>query len=298
MPQQIEEMLKNAPRSQVERLAFIEARLYFLGELQRQDVAQRFSIAEVQASRDLAFYKQLAPNNLDYDYRARTYLPSGTFNRIFDLSTEGVLWWLKSGLGDGLPHTPGLPTESVVQLCTPDADKLAQVTRAIYRQKVLEIEYLSLSSGFNKRQITPHALVDTGKRWHVRAFDRENNRFSDFVINRIQGACVLTQSSAEHESAHADVQWSTRTSLTLIPHPKVAHKAAIEADYQMNGGQLQLTCRAAIAGYMLHRWGVDCTLNSTLNPDEYHLALKNLEALVGVESANLAPGYKMAKDLS
>ncbi len=182
---QIEKELAQAPRSQVERLAFIEARLYFLGELQRQDVAQRFSVASVQASRDLSLYKQLAPKNLDYDYRARTYQPSDKFKRIFELSTENVLWWLKSGLGDGLPNPPGLPTESVNTLCIPDAEMLAQVTRAIYRRKVLEIKYLSLSSGYKARQIAPHALVDNGKRWQVRAFDRENNRFSDFVINRM-----------------------------------------------------------------------------------------------------------------
>ncbi|MFM7672355.1 MAG: WYL domain-containing protein, partial [Bacteroidota bacterium] len=112
----IEKELAQAPRSQVERLAYIEARLYFLGELQRQDVAQRFSVASVQASCDLSLYKQLAPKNLDYDYRARTYQPSDKFKRIFELSTENVLWWLKSGLGDGLPNPPGLPTESVNRL--------------------------------------------------------------------------------------------------------------------------------------------------------------------------------------
>jgi hypothetical protein len=98
-----QELLK-VPRSQVERLSYIEARLYFLGELQRQDVSQRFAVASVQASRDLSLYKRLAPENLDYDYRARTYLPSASFNRIFELSTEGILWWLRSGLGDGVPH--------------------------------------------------------------------------------------------------------------------------------------------------------------------------------------------------
>ena len=57
--------LAQVPHSQVERLAYIEARLFFLGELQRQDVAHRFSIAAIQASRDLSVYKQLAPKNLD-----------------------------------------------------------------------------------------------------------------------------------------------------------------------------------------------------------------------------------------
>ena len=291
----IEKELAQAPRSQVERLAFIEARLYFLGELQRQDVTQRFSVASVQASRDLSLYKQLAPKNLDYDNRARTYQPSDKFKRIFELSTENVLWWLKSGLGDGLHNAPGLPTESVNTLCIPDAEILAQVTRAIYRRKVLEIKYLSLSSGYKARQIAPHALVDNGKRWHVRAFDRENNRFSDFVINRIQFAHALDEDIADREGAAADEQWSQVVHLSLIPHPKITHQAAIEADYQMKGRRIEVSFRAAVAGYMLRRWGVDCSADSSLNPEEYHLALQNIESLANAESADLAPGYKRTK---
>lgn len=291
----VDKELAQAPRSQVERLAFIEARLYFLGELQRQAIAQRFSVASVQASRDLSLYKQLAPKNLDYDYRSRTYQPSDKFKRIFELSTENVLWWLKSGLGDGLPNPPGLPTESVNTLCIPDGDMLAQVTRAIYRHKVVEIKYLSLSSGYKKRQIAPHALVDSGKRWHVRAFDRENNRFSDFVINRIQFAQALDEDIAEHESPSADTQWAQLVNLSLVPHPKITHQAAIEADYRMKGRRIEVTCRAAVTGYMLRRWGVDCSTDSSLNPEEFHLALHNTDALAGVESADLAPGYKKTK---
>ena len=284
--------LAQVPHSQVERLAYIEARLFFLGELQRQDVAHRFSIAAIQASRDLSVYKQLAPKNLDYDYRRRTYQPSDEFKRIFDLSTENMLWWLRSGLGDGLPHPPGLPTVSVNVLCIPDADILARVTRAIHRKKSIEIRYVSLTSGRKNRQIVPHALVDSGNRWHVRAFDRENGRFSDFVINRIQSARALEGDIVSQELAMADTQWTKQVHLTVVPHPKMPNKAAVEADYRMKSGQIQIMCKAAIAGYMLHRWGVDCSADSSLNSDTYHLALHNIDSLANVESAELAPGYK------
>jgi predicted DNA-binding transcriptional regulator YafY len=172
---------------------------------------------------------------------------------------------------------------------------LSQVTRAIYRHKVLEIKYLSLSSGYKTRRIAPHALVDNGKRWHVRAFDRENNRFSDFVINRIQSAHALCEDTAEHEHAKADDQWSQVVHMSLIPHPKIIHQSAIEADYRMNGRRIEVSCRAAVAGYMLRRWGVDCSSDSSLNPEEYHLALQNIESLANAESAYLAPGYKRSK---
>jgi hypothetical protein len=59
-----------------------------------------------------------------------------------------------------------------------------------------------------------------------------------------------------------------------------------------------VSCRAAIAGYMLRRWGVDCSLESSLNPEEYHLALQNIESLASAESADLAPGYKRTKGLA
>lgn len=283
--------LVKVPRSQVERLSYIEARLYFLGELQRQDVSQRFAVASVQASRDLALYKRLAPENLDYDYKARTYLPSTSFNRIFELSTEGILWWLRSGLGDGVPHPQGLPMASVESLCIPDANTLASVTRAIYRKLAIEIRYISLSSGSNSRQIVPHALVDSGKRWHVRAYDRKNNRFSDFVINRIEGTRNLDAAIEAHEMPVADLQWGKMVELIIGPHPKIAHKSAVEADFRMTGGKISVTCRSAVAGYLLRRWGVDCSNDKILNSDEFHLALLNSDSLRGVESAELAPGF-------
>jgi hypothetical protein len=285
-----QELLK-VPRSQVERLSYIEARLYFLGELQRQDVSQRFAVASVQASRDLSLYKRLAPENLDYDYRARTYLPSASFNRIFELSTEGILWWLRSGLGDGVPHPQGLSTASVDSLCIPDANTLASVTRAIYRKLPIEISYISLSSGSNTRQIVPHALVDSGKRWHVRAYDRKNNRFSDFVINRINGTRTLEAAIESNELPVADLQWGKVVELIIGPHPKIAHKAAVEADFRMTGGKISISCRAAVAGYLLRRWGVDCSIDNRLNSDEFHLSLLNTDSLLGVESAELAPGF-------
>jgi hypothetical protein len=282
--------LKDVPPSQVERLSFIEARLFFLGELRRADVAKRFSRASIQASRDLALYKELAPRNLAYDFQAKTYLPGDKFRLIFSHTPERVMYWLQSGLGDGLPHPQGLPTAAVHSLSLPRLSELAVVTRAIYRRQVLEVTYVSLSSGNTRRQIVPHALVDNGQRWHVRAYDRENNRFSDFVITRILKAKVATQGQiAEHERPVVDVQWNQTVELHLIPHPKLKHKAAVEADYGMKRGVLKVRCRAAVAGYALRQWGVDCSRTHSMSEREYQLALANHTILLGIESAALAP---------
>ena len=283
--------LKDVPPSQVERLSFIEARLYFLGELRRADVAKRFSRASIQASRDLALYKELAPGNLAYDFQAKTYLPGQKFKLIFSRTPERVMYWLQSGLGDGLPHPQGLPTAAVQSLSLPRLGELAVVTRAIYRRQVLEVTYVSLSSGDKRRQIVPHALVDNGQRWHVRAYDRNNSRFSDFVITRISKAVVMgAGEAARHERADADEQWNHTVELKLIPHPKLKHKGAVQADYGMRSGALLVKCRAAVAGYALRRWGVDCSRGHRLDEGEFQLALANDHILASIDSSALAPG--------
>jgi hypothetical protein len=283
--------LKRVPPSQVERLSFIEARLFFLGELRRADVANRFSRASIQASRDLALYKELAPGNLAYDFQAKTYLPGQKFRLIFGHTPERVMYWLQSGLGDGLPHPQGLPTAAVHSLSLPRLSELAVVTRAIYRRQVLDVTYVSLTSGNTHRQIVPHALVDNGQRWHVRAYDRQNSRFSDFVITRILKAKVVTQVQVtEHEKPAVDAQWNQTVELHLIPHPKLKHKGAVEADYGMQRGVLKVRCRAAVAGYALRRWGVDCSRTHSMSEREYQLALADHTVLLGIESAALAPG--------
>lgn len=283
--------LKDVPPSQVERLSFIEARLYFLGELRRADVAKRFSRASIQASRDLALYKELAPGNLAYDYQAKTYLPGEKFRLIFSRTSERVMYWLQSGLGDGLPHPQGLPTAAVQSLSLPKLGELAVVTRAIYRKQVLVVTYVSLSSGKASRQIVPHALVDNGQRWHVRAYDRNNSRFSDFVITRISKAVLMVAGeAARHERADADEQWNHTVELKLIPHPKLKHKGAVEADYGMRSGALTVRCRAAVAGYALRRWGVDCSQDHHLSESDFQLALANPQVLGAIDSSALAPG--------
>eukprot|EP01035_Chromulina_nebulosa_P062805 gene62805-85892_t len=61
------EQLADLTQPQRDRLAFVELRVRFIGEIRRQDLVTRFGIQSAAASRDLALYKELAPGNIDYD---------------------------------------------------------------------------------------------------------------------------------------------------------------------------------------------------------------------------------------
>ena len=68
-------LLNDLSAAQRQRLAYIEFRVWFYGAVARKDVLERFELATAAGTRDLALYKELAPENLVYDFQAKTYLP-------------------------------------------------------------------------------------------------------------------------------------------------------------------------------------------------------------------------------
>lgn len=290
----MQDSLALLPKTQLERLAYIEVKTYFCGDLTRHDIEQRFGVRPAASARDLAAYRRLAPSNLVYDASLRKYLPTSNFSPIFEQSAERALMWFRSGIGDGLSVSGRrvIPCESASELVSPDVRTLCVLTRAITAGELVEVSYLSLSSGASVKTLAPLALADTGLRWHLRAFDQEKKRFADFVLTRITQATPLNRPIPEKERLEHDAQWTRIVALDIVPHPGVKHPKAVEVDYGMTDGALRMQLRAPMVGYALKRWGVDCSVDHSLDPSSHHLWLANPQTLYGVESAALAPGYK------
>ncbi len=286
--------LSTVNQTQRERLFHIDFRLYFLGMVNRNDLVSRFGIKEAAATRDISLYKEMAPKNLEYDTKAKTYIQREGFEPLFNFTSYQALAALLYGFGDDFVSTnPGfVPAEAPTQLNLPSCDILAYITRAIHNKQAIKINYRSLSSGLTQRELVPHTLLDNGLRWHVRGFDRQQNKFSDFVINRIDKPSLLNRNLiTESETKVADLQWHCIVELRLVPHPALQHPETIEYEYGMVNGTLTIQVRAAVAGYVLRRWNVDCSENHALTGAEYHLWLQNRHVLNGVENFILTPGY-------
>ncbi len=291
MSQEIESLTQ----AQKDRLAFIELRLRFMGSLRRQDLASRFGMQEAAATRDISLYRKLAANNIQYNSKQKTYLIGDEFKPLFEPSAERVMSWLTRGFGDGaatLPQT-WIVSDCPSHLSQPDLGILANVTRAMYQGSPLAIQYHSLSSGVTHREIVPFALIDTGIRWHVRAFDRKTQDFRDFVITRIRHPKVLSQQQAlPHETSGHDLQWNRMIEIALVPHPDQPYPEVALMDYGMKDGALKLTLRAATVGYTLRKWGVDCSSDHRLRGHEHRLWLANNSVLRDVKNAVLTYGYE------
>lgn len=92
---------QEASPNQRERLWQIDFLLRFRGQVTRQDLVQRFAIALSNATRDLTLYRQLAPQNLDYDHSDKVYRRTESFKPLFAYDREHTLQTLSLGQGLG-----------------------------------------------------------------------------------------------------------------------------------------------------------------------------------------------------
>lgn len=286
-------MLDNISFAQRQRLAYIDFCLLFKGAIYRQDLINRFEVGLSAGSRDFNLYKELAPENLDYDSSGKRYYQTAQFKPLFEHDAQRTLTKLANDISDGFDAIGDMqfPVEAPSSLNIPDIFIVAKLVQAILNNKAVSVIYTSLSSGSNARELVPHAIVDNGLRWHVRAYDRKSNSFRDFVLTRISKV-TLKQSPAAEERSEQDAEWHRMLPLQLVPHPKnVSFPTAIEMDYGMENSQLLINVRAAMAGYLLRRWNVDCTERATLKGAEYQLWLQNRFTLNNVENLAIAPGY-------
>lgn len=279
-----------------ERLSYIDFCANYIGEIGRNSIVNRFGIGDAAASKDLAEYMEMKPKNLTYDFKTKKHRPTKDFEPMFKFNHEQVFRALATGFGDTLQSEPiaHLKCENALKLNKPDTKVIAQVSRAIHLSKVIQITYFSLTSGFNERKLVPFAIVDSGLRWHVRAFDRKRNRFMDFVFTRIKSAEILDDETIkENESSKNDKAWNKIVTLRIVPHPdNIEHPEGIIMDYNMRDECIEIEQRDAVAQYLLRNWNVDCTNDHSLEGKHYQLWLANRDEVEGIHRYTIAPGIE------
>ena len=280
--------------AQRERLAFLDFCLNYFGSISRAALMDRFGTGLAAATRDFAAYKSFAPDNLVLRHNNKVYERTLSFKPLFEHDPSAVLSCLANGFGNGISQ-PSLSSNRCIvapQLILPKIEIISALMRSIHLEKPIQCTYVSLSSGITKRELVPHSLANDGRRWHVRAYDREKAEFRDFSCSRFESIAVIDDTPHEQESRESDHQWNRWVELELIPHPLLQFPRAIELDYGMVNGLLSIKVRAALVGYILNFWNVDCSDGFQLNSGRHSLALKNRLALYGIENLVIAPGYE------
>lgn len=271
-----------------QRLQFIEIMAFYAGSIARSDVARAFGISDAAATKDIKLYNDLAPDNLSYRQNVFGFIPTEKFEPLIaDLSPQHALPVIAANLAaTGGPYGDepifGIRTQHLpIPNRFPERSVLANIIQAIRHNKKLAVAYHSLSQRESRqlRVIEPHALIDTGLRWHVRAYNTETYDFRDFVLSRFEEATVLDE--AAESSAQFDDDWCESISIILKPHPGLAKEKQdiLLMDYGSTMGVIEISVRRALIGYLLNRLNVDTTADHSLNPKAYQLALANREEI-------------------
>jgi len=283
---------KSAPelkKNSQKRLQYIEIMAFYTGLVTRSDVASSFGISDAAATKDLKLYNQLAPDNLLYKHGVFGFVPTNQFVAMFaDLSPSKVLPMMAANLAVSAETLAedstvyGVPMEMIpLPLRLPSAGVCAQIVRAAKQGKQLQVNYHSLSGheGSETRLIEPHALINSGLRWHVRAYSHNRYDFRDYVLSRFVDASMLD--TVAESSPDYDDDWVEMLTLKLSPHPKLdAHKQqSLIIDYKAEDNIIELEVRRALVGYVLQRLSVDTTADHSMNPDAYHLIIINRDEI-------------------
>jgi len=271
-----------------QRLQYIEVMAWYTGVVTRSDVAKAFGLSDPAATKDLKLYSDLAPGNLVYNHSVFGFVPGEGFSAAFaDLTPAAALPVIAANLAVangpyGSELIYGLPTASLpLPARLPSQQTLAQITRAIHGRRKLSVSYRSLSSRESGavRVLEPHTLVNTGLRWHVRAYSEDTCDFRDFVLSRIVEAECLNIPA--ESGAQYDDDWEETVGLRLAPHAGLdaAKRESLLLDYGASGEVIEVNVRRALLGYGLQRLSVDTTRDHGLNPNAYQLMLLNRDEI-------------------
>lgn len=271
-----------------QRLQYIEIMAWYAGVVTRSDLAKAFGISDAAATKDLKLYSDLAPGNLVYNHSVFGFVPGEGFAAAFtDLAPAAVLPVIAANFAEaggpyGADPIYGLATASLpLPVRLPSQHVLAQITRAMRGARKLNVRYRSLSDRGTAeyRIIEPHTLVNTGLRWHVRAYNEETCDFRDFVLSRISQAERLEE-PAESNMQYDD-DWVEIECLKLAPHAGLDEqkRANLLLDFGANDDVIEIKVRRALIAYVLQRLNVDTTRDHTLDPSVHQLMLLNRDEI-------------------
>ena len=258
-----------------QRFQLIELLAYWEGRVNAKDLENYFNQSRQQSSQDINNYKLSAPTNLYYDASHKANIPSAYFSPLYiSIEAEEYLHWFHTGQFVAQEiyansQSLNIPSRKI------SPEIMRGLVAAMRQQKRIEVDYVSLSNPNREgRIIAPHSFVNTGLRWHLRAWCEKSEQYRDFVLSRFRGVPEILDKT--RHPAKQDVGWNTQVTIILQPDQRLspAKREVLENDYQMQNGQLHITTKGCLVQYLLREMQINTKmLDGT--PEAQQLVLVN-----------------------
>ena len=243
---------------QIQRLKYIDLCAYILGFVNRKVLMNRFDVKQAWATKDFTIYQEKTGDNLVYDHALKAYKPVDWFTPHYDHDVDDAIDLISEGK-QSIICEPKFATNTysyAIRSVKPDLKKVFSVLRALHLGKKVELKYLSRSSGHSLRIIAPHSLIKTGCFTYVRAFDHKSGEFRSFKLNRVIDSKFLDSQPGQMECKEADVDWQTKVTLKIVINKNVDNPEAIEYDFGLNNGKIEIPIKKALVMFFLMDWNI------------------------------------------
>jgi hypothetical protein len=229
-------------------------------------------------TKDIVEYRQSHPKNLFYVPAEKRFILTNDFCSYYSLGQwceyEGLLARFQRTYVEHIWHDQSLEM-GPISTVEPASKTTQVITRAIAQKRTVKLLYRSMNNPQgDERTIHPHALANSGLRWHCRAYDNKRNEFRDFHLGRIANARLSIESSIDSTN---DKAWASIIDIIIAPHPKLTpgQQKLVMLDHK-GETSFTLKSRAAMAQYTLQYLGVTSTPDKD-NPKAHPLFVLNLE---------------------
>lgn len=256
-----------------DNLRIVELLLVWEGAVRNARLAQVLGVHFTTASRLLAEYQRLHFKAVSYDQAGKRYVAEPALRPTLSTGdVEEYLALLKRNAVD-----PPLAIERThTSLGVLSAGTFAILQRAASEGGSVRVKHRSMRHPAPvTKLIFPHALVEAGRRWHVRAFVLDAGAFQDLALTRLSDLELVRERRPTAATPTEDRAWRTLVKLRLVPHPELsdAQQRLVRDEYFPGAAARVITVRGALLQYHVHE--LRAATNTTMQrPPDYQLAIE------------------------
>ncbi len=256
--------------TQQRALCAIEILLFWESQINRKRLAILLGLSESRASQFIKRYEENFPGFICYDEKKKCHYPTEHFQPQLTTGTtdEYLQLILRQKQHTATTEVISAPQRYVIP------DVLKTICNAIQKSpQQLNVIYQSLQNPDDSQQriITPHTLVFSGLRWHVRAFCEKSKTFKDFVLSRF---AQTEKAEFGQVTVEQDTHWQTFEELVIMADPRLteSQRKLIEREHGMNESRLVIETRGALIRYQMELLNID---TGNPNPESQQIIVES-----------------------
>lgn len=260
------------PPKSPETLRAIELLLLWEGTAGNERMRELFDLHFTTVSRLLSQYEEMNPVGMAYSTVQRRWVADADFSPLLTSGTiDEYLALTLTERKNGA--SPVIRTQ--LDFGRVGYREFGLFQRAIREGAGLVVEHSSLRHPApTLKTVFPHALVEAGRRWHVRAYVLEAEAFRDLALTRLWHVQPTSQERPAAAEPSADTAWRTNLNLRVVPHPALTaeQKQLVRTEYFGGAAARTEVVRAALLSYVIQ--DLHAALDpGTQQPPEYQLCV-------------------------